>query len=107
MLAERAQERHIGGVAAAGDQHPAAAGDVVAGIKHVPAIPQKGLKPGGEIDRGFAHGNPRVAEVAGAVTGRDVEAAAERDRQMGIVAADTGAIGEGVQAQAISAVGSQ
>ena len=61
--AEGVGDGNVGGVAAAGDQHPAAAGDV--------------------------------------------EAAAERDRQMGIVAADTGAIGEGVQAQAISAVGSQ
>ena len=49
MLPEGAQKGHIGGIAAAGNQHPAAARDVVPCIKYVPAVFKKHLKPGGEI----------------------------------------------------------
>ena len=49
MLPKGAQKGHIGGIAAAGNQHPAAARDVVAGIKYVPAVFEKHLKPGRKI----------------------------------------------------------
>ena len=87
VLSEGKQERHIGGIATTGDQHPTAAGEVVAGIEDVPAIGQKGLEPGGEINGGFAYGNAGVTEVAGAIAGWDIEAAAEGDGEMGKVPA--------------------
>jgi len=42
------------------------------------------------------HRNACVAEVAGAVASRNVQVAAEGDRQMGEITADTGAISKGL-----------
>ena len=49
MLPKGAQKGHICSIAAAGNQHPAAALDVVPCIKYVPAVFEKHLKPGGDI----------------------------------------------------------
>ena len=96
MLPEGAQEGHIGGIAAAGNQHPAGARDVVPCIEDMPAVFEKHLKPGGEIHGRLAYGDAGVAEVAGAVAGGDIEAAAEGDGQVGEIAAHPRAIAQGV-----------
>ena len=65
----------------------AKAADVVAGVEGVPPAAQVALHPGAEIHR-RAGGNADIAQIAGAIAGGDVQAAAEGDGQMGIVAAD-------------------
>lgn len=81
-------ERDIGGVTASGNQDPAYARRIVAGIEGVPAAVEKHLEPGGEIHRAVRRRRADVAQVAGAITGRDIHAAAKGHRQMGIVTAD-------------------
>ena len=56
--AKGAADGHIGGIAAPGDQHSADTRQVVASIEGVPMTPQVGLKPGGEIHRGWGGGMP-------------------------------------------------
>ena len=50
------------------------------------------MKPAGEIHRRGIPGHADIAEIAGAITRRDVHAAAERHREMRKVAADAGAL---------------
>ena len=84
---EGGAERHVGGVPAARHHDPADARRVVACIEGVPAAAEIDLEPGAEIHRlGFGR-NADVAEISGAIARRDVHAAAQRDRQMGKVAA--------------------
>jgi hypothetical protein len=63
MLPKGAQKGHLGGIAAAGNQHPTAARDVVPCIKYVPAVFKKHLKPDGEIYGRFAQGTPASIEL--------------------------------------------
>ena len=68
------------------------AGDVVPGIKGEPAPLQKHLEPGAEIHRRGVLRNTNVAQVARAISGRNVHATAERDRKMGKIAANPDAL---------------
>jgi MFS family permease len=87
VRAESGAERHVGGVAPARHHDAADAGNVVAGIERVPAAAEIDLEPGAEIHRLGLGRNADVAEIAGAIARRDVHAAAQRDRQVGKVAA--------------------
>ena len=78
--AEGGRQGHVDRVAAVGHQHAADPGDVVPGVEGVPAAAEVGLEPGAEVHRQGGRGDADVAEVAGRVAGRDVQAAAERDR---------------------------
>ena len=69
---------------------------VVAGVERVPAPAQKDFEPGAEVHRRRVGRNADVAEIAGAIARRDVHAAAERDRQMGEIAADADALAQPV-----------
>ena len=60
MLPKGAQKGHIGGIAAAGNQHSTAARDVVPYIKYVPAVFEKHFEPGGEIHGRFAQGHSGI-----------------------------------------------
>jgi len=84
---EGGAERHVGGVAPARHDDTSGAGHVVAGIERIPAAAEIDLEPGAEIHRLGLGGNADVAEIPGAITRRDVHAAAQRDRQVGKVAA--------------------
>src|SRR5688572_599689 len=65
--AEGVADRHVGGVAAAGDQDAALARRVVARIEHVPAAVEPGLEPGREIHGRVGWRFADVAEITGAV----------------------------------------
>ena len=78
--AEAGRERHVGGVAAGRHQDAADPRRVVAGVEGVPAAAEVDLEPGAEVHRVGLRRDADVAEVAGAVAGRDVQAAAERRR---------------------------
>src|SRR5262249_9419274 len=73
---EGGAERHVGGVAPARHHDPADAGNVVPGIERVPPAAEIDLEPGAEIHRLRLGDNADVAEIAGAITRRDVHAAA-------------------------------
>ncbi len=62
-------------------------GRVVARIEGVPAVAEIGLEPAREIHRSVWRLGADVAQVAGAIARRYVHAAAERDRQVRVVAA--------------------
>src|ERR1700683_459652 len=64
----------------------------MARIERVPAIAEINLEPGGEIHRRLVRRHADVAEIAGAIARRDVHAAAERNGEMGKVAADAAAL---------------
>src|SRR3954467_14057394 len=48
--------------------------------------PQKDLDLRRKVHWGIGRRKPNVADVAGAVAGRDIHATAQRERQMGVVA---------------------
>src|SRR6202166_4995060 len=81
--------RNVRGVTALGDQDAADPRNVVARIESVPAAAEIGLEPGGKISRRPGQGHADLAEIAGAISRRNVHAAAERDGKVRIVAADT------------------
>jgi hypothetical protein len=87
-------DRNIRRVAAAGDQDPADARHVVARVKDVPLATDIGFEPGGKIHRRIGDRHTDIAEVTGAIARRDIQATAEGDREVGIIAAHAGAIAE-------------
>src|SRR5687767_6940048 len=74
--AEGAGQRHVAGVAPACNQYAADAGHVVARIEGVPAVTQESLEPTRKVHRAVRRQGPDIAEVAGAIAGRNVQAAA-------------------------------
>ena len=88
--AEAGRERDVGGVAAGGHEDAADARGVVAGVEGEPAAVEPDLEPGAEVHGIVDRRDADVAEIAGAVARGDVHAAAERDREVGEVAADAG-----------------
>ena len=95
--AERGDERDVDRVAAAPDDDAADARRVVARVEGVPATVEVGLEPGREVHRLGGRRRLDVRDVAEHVAGRDVQGAAERDREVGVVAADAlaGPVGVG------------
>jgi len=65
-------------------------------IHRVPTPSEKDLEPGAEIHRIDVDRNADVAEIAGAVAGGNVHAAAKRDGKMGEVAAHADAFVHGI-----------
>src|SRR5208337_1412064 len=68
----------------------------VARFHSPPAPTEKDLAPGAEIPGVDIGGNAYVAEIAGAIAGGNVHAAAERDREVREVAADADAFVHGI-----------
>ena len=83
-------------VATASHHNAADAGMVVARVHRVPAPVEKDLAPGAEIHGVDVDRNADVAEIAGAIAGGDVHAAAQRDGETGEVAADADALVHGI-----------
>src|SRR5207302_2933434 len=88
-------DRDIRRVAAARDQRPADARDVVARVENVPLTTEIDFEPGREIHRRIRYRHADIAEIAGAIPCRDVHAAAESDREVGKIAADAGTVAIG------------
>ena len=76
MDAEGRREYRVRGVAAASHENAANARDIVARVKSVPYPAQVRLESRTKIHRGRRGRHTDVAEIAGAVAGRDVHAAA-------------------------------
>src|SRR5580704_664256 len=81
-------DRHVGRVAAARDEDAPDARRVVARIERVPGRPEVSLEPSREVHRRRVLRHADVAQIAGAIARRNVQAATEGDRQVGEVAAD-------------------
>jgi hypothetical protein len=94
--AEGCRHGDVCGVTAASHDNSTYAGMVVARVHRIPAPSEKDLEPGAEIHWTNIDWNADVAEIAGAVAGRDVHAAAEGDGEMGEVAADADAFVHGI-----------
>src|ERR1700716_1173193 len=65
---------------------------VVTCVEGEPASVQINLEPGTEVHRRGIGGDADVAEIASAVTRRDVHATAQRDAEMREIAADADAL---------------
>jgi poly(hydroxyalkanoate) depolymerase family esterase len=89
---ERRRDGDVDGVAASCHQHPSDPRHVVARIESVPASAQVGLEPRREVSGRIGWGHPDVAEIAGAVARRNVHGPAQRDGEMGVVAAHAAAL---------------
>src|SRR5579862_8059916 len=94
---ERVTDGDVGGVAAAGNEHPTDARNVVARIERVPSAAEVRLEPAREVHRSVWRRYANVAEIAGAVARRNVHATAKCDRQMREVTADPPAFLEGLR----------
>ena len=85
-------QRHVGGIAALRYEDTTDPGGVVARIKGVPTVAQINFNPSGKIHGRVGRGQTDVGDVTGAIARRNVQATAEGDRKMGVVAADTAAL---------------
>ena len=93
MVRSKARDhRDIGGVAPAGDQDATNPWLIMSGVEGEPSIAEKDFEPGVEIHRSGIRRYADVAKIPIAITRRDVEATAQRDRQMREVAADAYAL---------------
>ena len=61
---------------------------VVARIERVPALPEIDLHPGRKVHGRVRRGEPDIADISRAISCGDVEAPAERDREVGEVPAN-------------------
>ena len=86
--AESGRYRDVSGVTPAPHDNTADAGMVVACVHSIPTPIEKDFEPAAEIHRIDVDRNADVAEIAGAIAGGDVHAAAERNGEMGEVPAD-------------------
>src|SRR5437763_7579539 len=66
----------------------------------MPAIAEENLDPGAEILRRVRRRQADIADIAGAIARRDVEAAAADEREMRIVAADAAPLLESLRGRA-------
>ena len=82
-------QRYVCGIATVGDKDPTDPQAVVAGVEGVPAVAEIHFHPGREITGCVRQRQTDVAHIAVAVARWNVQAAAERDRQMRVVATDT------------------
>ena len=90
-------QRYIGSIAAARDQNSRKPRFVVAGIEGPPFASQEHLHPRGEVPRRMRLRLTDVAQISGAVAGRNVHAATQRDGEMGKIAADSLSLGQGLR----------
>src|SRR5579884_3014398 len=80
--AKNGGQRGVGRVAAPGDDHGAVRRNLIAGVKEMPGAAEMGLETGVKVHRIEPGG------IAADVACRNVERTAERDGQVGIVAAN-------------------
>src|ERR1700744_4666755 len=87
---------NVRSIAPLGDQDTADPRNVVACIECVPAAAEIRLEPAGEVARGIRWWHADITEIARAIPGRDVHAAAERNGQMRVVSANSSSLVEGI-----------
>ena len=93
-------DRDIARIAASRHQNAAHARHIVARVEHVPAAADPGLEPRREIAHAVRWRRSDIAQVPGAVSRRNIHAAAESDREMRVVAADAGPLVESLRGAA-------
>src|ERR1700690_3823918 len=96
MRAERRDHRNVSGVAPARYEDTTDPWLIVAGVKGEPSAPEVDFETRVEIQGRRAGRHADVAEIAVAVARGNVEATAQRDRQMGEVAAYADTLGQRV-----------
>ena len=94
--AKGGRHRDVRGVTTAPHENAADSGMIVTRVHRVPTPIEKHLEPGAEIHRVDVDRNADVAEIASAIARGNVHAAAERNREMGEVAADADAFVHGI-----------
>jgi hypothetical protein len=84
-------ERHVRGVAALRYEDTTDSRGVVAWVKGIPTVAQINFNPCGKIHGHVGRGKADVSDVTGAIARRDVQATAEGDCKMRVVAANAAA----------------
>ena len=87
VRSERRDHWHVGGIAPPGNENAANPRAVVPSVERVPPPANKCLEPGIEVHWRGIRGNADVAQIAIAITGRDVEATTKGDGEVREVAA--------------------
>ena len=82
-------QRHVCGVAALRNEDTTNSGGIVTRIEGIPTAAQINFNPCGKIHRCVGRGKADVSDVTGAIARWNVEATAESDRKMRVVAANT------------------
>jgi len=95
------RDGHIHSVASSSDSNPTDPGLIVPCIETVPTPAQIDFKPGAEIHRIGKRRYTDISEVPGDISGRNIEAPAQSDGEMGKIAANTYLLLEGVQRGAV------
>src|SRR6516165_12826346 len=95
MRPERSGQGNIHRVTPACDRDSADARRIMPGVESEPAPVQIDFEPGIIILWRGIRRHPDIAKESIAITGRNIHAAAEGDREMGKIAADTLALFEG------------
>ena len=85
------RQRHVCGVAALRYEDTTDPGGVVAWIKGIPTVAQINFNPSGKIHERVRRGEVDVSDVTGAIARRDVQATAEGDCKMRVIAANAAA----------------
>src|SRR6266404_3927360 len=92
IIAEGRRKSSVGRIAAAGHEDATDPGRIVARVESIPLSAQERLEPRAEI-HGVGHWrHANIAQISGAVTGRNIHASAKGDGQMHKVAADADAL---------------
>jgi CRISPR/Cas system-associated exonuclease Cas4 (RecB family) len=97
MHTEGRREGGVGSIAAARHKDAANTRDIMARVEGIPLSAQEDLRPGAAIHRVWRRRHADVAEIASAVTGRDVHAPTQGDGQMHEIAADTDTLAQRLQ----------
>src|SRR5271168_3829326 len=84
-------QRHVRRVAALRNEDTADPGGIVARVKGVPTVAQINFNPRGKIHGRVGRREADLSDVTGAIARRDVQATAEGDCKMRVVAANTAA----------------
>jgi hypothetical protein len=95
--------RDIGRVPAARHYNAPDAGMVMAGVEGKPPSVEENLEPCAEIHRRGIPGHADLAEIAGAIAGGNVHAAAQRHGEMSKIPADADALGMSFGSHAVAA----
>src|SRR4029077_18698322 len=89
---ETGGQRHVRGIASTPDQNPSGPGDVVTSVECVPDAGEIDLEPRAVVHWSFFWWHANVAKIAGAIASGNVQAATQRHRQVGEVAAHASAL---------------
>ena len=94
------REGDVGGIPSLRNEDPPKPDSVISRIEGEPALAEINLHPSRKVHRRIRWRKTDIADIAGAIARGNVEAAAERDREVREVTADANALGIGLGCRA-------